>query len=187
MAIMGFVSYFAIPINVVILLVCRFPSVQVGASQDLDTLLMTEKSILSQWLEAKDRVFWTRTNIIVFAILIEHCVIALKVVLAMIIPDVPHKVVSDEFRRERISAQVVKELLEIKFKGGHESFTDMTERLQKEASIAATEMLIEEENDAENGVEEAAEVKMKKKKAAKDKQMALLRKMADSKKAAMSQ
>ena len=90
---MGFVSYFAIPINVVILLVCRFPSVQVGASQDLDTLLMTEKSILSQWLEAKDRVFWTRTNIIVFAILIEHCVIALKVVLAMVIPDVPHKVV----------------------------------------------------------------------------------------------
>ena len=78
-------------------------------------------------------------------------------------------------------------MLEIKFKGGHESFTDMTERLQKEASIAATEMLIEEENDAENGVEEAAEVKMKKKKAAKDKQMALLRKMADSKKAAMSQ
>lgn len=48
-------------------------------------------------------------------------------------------------------------------------------------------MLIEEENDAENGVEEAAEVKMMKKKKAKDKQMALLRKMADAKKAAMSQ
>ena len=32
MYIMSFVSYVAIPINVVILLVCRFPNVQVGAS-----------------------------------------------------------------------------------------------------------------------------------------------------------
>ena len=36
--IMGFISYFAIPMNVLILLVCRFPAVQVGASQDLDAL-----------------------------------------------------------------------------------------------------------------------------------------------------
>lgn len=32
MSIMSFISYFAIPCNALILLVCRFPTVQVGAS-----------------------------------------------------------------------------------------------------------------------------------------------------------
>ena len=46
MYIMGFVSYIAIPINVIILLLVRFPKVQVGASQDLDALDFDEKSVL---------------------------------------------------------------------------------------------------------------------------------------------
>ena len=33
--------------------------------------------------------YWTRANVILFAILIEHLVIALKIVIALIIPDVP--------------------------------------------------------------------------------------------------
>ena len=49
-SIMSFISYFAIPINVLILLVCRFPDKQVGASQDLDELRQEEKSILNQYL-----------------------------------------------------------------------------------------------------------------------------------------
>lgn len=93
MYIMGFVSYIAIPINVFILLVVRFPNVQVGASQDLDALDPDEESILSQYLGKKDRVFWTRTNIFALAILVEHLVIGLKLVISVIIPDVPHKVV----------------------------------------------------------------------------------------------
>ena len=35
-SVMGFISYVAIPINVIILLVCRFPDVRVGYFQDLD-------------------------------------------------------------------------------------------------------------------------------------------------------
>ena len=35
---MSFVSYIAIPINVLILLLCRFPKSMVGAFQDLDQL-----------------------------------------------------------------------------------------------------------------------------------------------------
>ena len=93
MYIMGFVSYIAIPINVIILLIVRFPNVQVGASQDLDALDPEEESVLTQWLQKRDSVFWTRTNIFALAILMEHVVIGLKIVIAMIIPDVPHRVV----------------------------------------------------------------------------------------------
>ena len=89
---MGFVSYFAIPINMIILIVCRFPTVQVGASQDLDNLSPLEESVMTQYLHKKDQVFWTRTNIAFCAILIEHVVIALKIVIALVIPDVPFKV-----------------------------------------------------------------------------------------------
>ena len=134
MYIMSFVSYVAIPINVVILLVCRFPNVQVGASQDLNDLDPEEESVLTQYLQKKDEVFWTRTNIFVLAIVIEHAVIALKILIALIIPDVPARVVTEEFRRTKIEESVVKELLDIKYKGKHETFMDIQERLTRQAA-----------------------------------------------------
>ena len=140
---MGFISYFAIPMNVLILLVCRFPAVQVGASQDLDDLLEKEESVLVQYLHEKDPTFWNRANIILLAILVEHAVIGLKIVIAAIIPDVPRKVTEDEFKRVKIEDAVKKELIEDKYTGEHETFTDMTERLQKQAAQAMKEELAE--------------------------------------------
>lgn len=132
--IMSFVSYFAIPANVVILLYCRFPTVTVGASQKHSTLPIEEEGLLVQFLYNRDPAFWDRTTIIVFAIMVEHAVIALKIVIALIIPDVPHKVQQDEVRREKIIEKAQTELLRIKIDGNHESFNDMTARLQREAA-----------------------------------------------------
>lgn len=89
---MGFVSYFAIPMNMIILLVCRFPSQQIGASQDLDALKDEEESVLVQYLHSKDLHFWNRANIILLALLVEHIIIGLKIAIALAIPDVPHHV-----------------------------------------------------------------------------------------------
>ena len=47
MPIMSFISYFAIPCNTLIILICRFPSVPVGWNQDLDNILDEEKSVLA--------------------------------------------------------------------------------------------------------------------------------------------
>ena len=44
--IMSFISYFAIPANVLILLYCRFPSVQIGASQKTSELDIEEEGLL---------------------------------------------------------------------------------------------------------------------------------------------
>ena len=134
MPIMSFIAYFAIPCNTLILLICRFPSVPVGWNQDLDALELSEKSVLVQYLENKDPNYWNRANIFFFAICIEHLVIGLKIVIALIIPDVPYKVQEDEFKRVKILEKVQKELLEIKIAGNHEDFEDMTNRLQREAS-----------------------------------------------------
>jgi len=43
---MNFVSFVAIPINLVILLFARFPSEPVGYFQDLDNLPLEEESVL---------------------------------------------------------------------------------------------------------------------------------------------
>ena len=90
--------------------------------------------VLTQYLQKKDEVFWTRTNIFVLAIVIEHAVIALKILIALIIPDVPAKVITEEFRRTKIEESVVKELLDIKYKGKHETFMDIQERLTRQAA-----------------------------------------------------
>ena len=87
-----------------------------------------------QYLEKKDPNYWNRANIFFFAICIEHLVIGLKIVIALIIPDVPYKVQEDEFKRVKIIDKVQKELLEIKIAGNHEDFEDMINRLQRDAS-----------------------------------------------------
>ena len=45
-SIMRFISYSAIPINMMVLIYCRFPSVTVGMNQDLESLPFEEKSVL---------------------------------------------------------------------------------------------------------------------------------------------
>lgn len=47
---MDFVAYFAIPMNVIILIVCRFPSVMVGARQDTDNLMPNEEPAVVKFL-----------------------------------------------------------------------------------------------------------------------------------------
>lgn len=146
MAIMSFISYFAIPCNTLILLVCRFPSVPVGFKQDLDDLEFDEKSVLTQYLERRDPSYWNRANIIFLAVCIEHIVIALKIVIALIIPDVPFKVQEDEFRRQKVEDKVQKELLELKFAGNHETFDDEMNRLQRQAAKSVEEDMIARES-----------------------------------------
>ena len=77
-----------------------------GWNQNLDEIPLAEKSVLAQYLQKRDEQYWTRANVILFAILIEHFVIALKIMIALIIPDVPYKVQADEFRRVKIIEKV---------------------------------------------------------------------------------
>jgi len=61
--------------------------------------------------------------------LIEHLIIGLKVLIALVIPDNPAAVQTAEYRRQKITESVNRELIELKFKGGHKTFVEMTEEL----------------------------------------------------------
>lgn len=80
-------------------------------------------------MHQRDPAFWNRANIILLAILIEHLIIGLKVLIALVIPDTPAAVISGEYRRTKVAEEVNRELLELKFKGNHKTFQEMTEEL----------------------------------------------------------
>ena len=157
----------------------------------MDAIELEEKSTLMQYFEKRDPYYWNRANIFLLAICMEHFVIGLKVIIALVIPDVPHKVQEDEFRRIKIVEKVQKELLEIKYAGNHESFEDMTARMQREASHlieeemkrASEEML--KENQEKNETEKMKAEKQARRKQAADKQEAMLRDMANARTKAM--
>ena len=109
--------------------------------------------------------YCNRTNKKVLAVFVEQLAIALKVVIALIIPDVPAKVTADEKKRELIMDQVEKELFEVKLKGGHESFQDMTDRLQREATKIMEETLQRQAEEEEAGIDDHQKKKMQKKRA----------------------
>ena len=104
-----------------------------------------------RYFKERDPEFWTRANIFIIAILVEHAVIGIKIVIAMIIPDLPFSVTQAEMKREKQFEQANRELLEIKVKGNQESFQDMQERLQREAASAQAAMIDEMDDLANEG------------------------------------
>ena len=144
-----------------------------------------------QYLHKRDANFWNRANIILLAILVEHCVIALKIVISLLIPDVPFKVREAEFRRNKIEDAVQKELIELKISGNHETFQDMNDRLTKEAAeesrLFAEMEVAEEDMLAADGVmtEEKAEKAKKRREEASKKKAEMMKKMAEARQKAM--
>lgn len=123
--IMGFISYVAIPINLIVLLICRFPEDRVGYFQDLDTLKESEESVIMRWFMKKDPEYWNRANVILFCIMMEHLVIAIKIIIAKIIPDMPESVKIDETRRETLLKRALVEMRDIKMEGKYETFDEI--------------------------------------------------------------
>ena len=120
MSIIGFISFFAIPINICILLFARHPADRrVGVFQDADTIDLEEQSAMVIYLTNRSS-YWTRTNIFLLAFFIEHLVIALKVVIAILIPDVPSNVKIDERRRRELIPEAERKIELCKKENGME-------------------------------------------------------------------
>ena len=64
--------------------------------------------------------FWTRTNIFLLAFFIEHLIIAMKVVIAILIPDVPGNVKVSEKRRRELIPVAQKKINQLKLESGME-------------------------------------------------------------------
>ncbi len=74
--------------------------------------------------------------------------------IAIIIPDVPHTVQTAEYRRQKIQESVTKEMLELKFKGGFETFQDMNDRMQREAAKIMENVVEEIAGDQDEAVDD---------------------------------
>lgn len=98
--IMNFVSFLAIPINLSILLFARSPANEAtGIDQDLDEIDLSEQSEMTKFFKNRDPSYWTRTNMILVAIATEHLIIGIKVVIQILIPDIPKDVKYAEANR----------------------------------------------------------------------------------------
>ena len=132
-SIMNFVSYVAIPVNLLVLLFCRYPKVTVGYYQDLDNIDPEEESIMISWLRKKDPVFWNRANCVIFCIFMEHIVITLKILIAKLIPDVPFEVIRDEARRDTLEKKALNEMTKLKMDGKFETLEEIHARLMRDS------------------------------------------------------
>lgn len=102
MGIMSFISYFAILSNVLIILFARPTQNPFGVLDDQDQIPPEQRSYVFQFLQNKDGSYWNRANVIFLIFALEHAIIALKVVFALAIPDVPGKVKEAEYKRIQI-------------------------------------------------------------------------------------
>lgn len=69
--------------------------------------------------------FWTRTNILLLALFIEHLIIALKVVIALIIPDVPKNVKDSEKRRREFVLIAQQQIEKCKKESGMQDIAEL--------------------------------------------------------------
>ena len=58
----------------------------------------------------RDSGFWTKYNILLLAIAIEHCIIGLKALIAILIPDVSNNVMLAEKQRKEVYEAAIKEI-----------------------------------------------------------------------------
>ena len=101
LAIMELISIISIPINIAMVFVLGYRE---------------EDSVLIQKLENSDldkpvdEQIWSNANILILLIFLEHAILALKMIFAIIIPDVPEYVLFEEFRHEQIATMAKKEM-----------------------------------------------------------------------------
>ena len=100
MPIMNFISFFAIPINMGLLIFARNPKIDPGYDQDVEAIDQSEQSAITDYLMSNSDKRWTRFNIVMLVVGVEHAIIGLKLVIAVLIPDVPARVKKAEEKRD---------------------------------------------------------------------------------------
>lgn len=111
-SIVNFITFVATPVNFAVLLFARNleGKNEVGSLQDLDNLPIDEQPAFFRYLMQRENDWWTRTNIVLFAVAIEHAILMFGDFIDMVIPDVPKKVGVIERNRKIFEAQAIHEI-----------------------------------------------------------------------------
>lgn len=109
MGVMEIMSFLAIPVNIAIILFTKN-----NRTYDKNG---KEFSVPSAWrasmIDENKNSFWTESNVILFAVLMEHFMMIAKVMLNLLIVDVPVKVETDEKKRQ-IDSKAAHRYLDLK-------------------------------------------------------------------------
>ena len=118
--IMELISMICIPINVALLF-------WTGYKNDEGE----EVTVMETYLTSRNADRWTNTNMLLLLIGMEHAILALKIVFAVLIPDVPEFVLFEEYRYDQVATNAKKEIQRFKLRGKHENYEEMLNRLTK--------------------------------------------------------
>jgi len=100
-----------------------------------------EKSVFVKFLEGRDALreadgldpIWSNVNMLLLLIFMEHVILGLKTVFAVLIPDVPEQVLFEEYKNDRIERTESKNIQSYKLKHKLNNYEDMLNELKKEA------------------------------------------------------
>jgi len=98
------------------LLFARSPGTEIGITENFEAIPIEKMSSMTQFMMNRDSGFWTRYNILLLAIAIEHIIIGLKALIAILIPDVSTHVMLAEKQRKEVIESALKEMEKYKHK-----------------------------------------------------------------------
>jgi len=157
--VMELIAMVSIPINLAIILFT-------GKGEDEDGDFGYSETVL--YLLGKDEKSSTRTifEVVLILILVEHVLLAFKVIMATLIPDVPKEVEDEERKRPKLEEIAEKEIFELKRSAQAHTILEIMETISKEDRDKRTRELEElEEHERMENVDPDANAAKKRRKA----------------------
>ena len=100
--------------------------------------------------------FWTRTNIIILLLILEHILIAIAIAIDIVIPDVPSRVVKAETNRKYLQRSALKKIEKARKRAIQQQIdlkddkTDANDRDKKDPNNLSTLNNMERDQDQEH-------------------------------------
>ena len=123
--IMELISMVCIPINVAVVF-------WTGMKGEDSALVKALNAMDKARVDAGEEARWSHLNIVLLLVLMEHLILALKIAMAILIPDVPEEVLFEESRNEQIATAAKREIQVFKLTNNHENFEDTHAKLQRD-------------------------------------------------------
>lgn len=120
-----------VPINIAIM---YFAGEITKTKDHAGTVLFNNRNSFSEYLGLNNREYWTPVAVVLLCVFIEHGLLALKVIIATIIPDVPGPVIEAEGKRQAIIEYARQDLLEFKVKNKMKSYNEILRETENTAA-----------------------------------------------------
>lgn len=127
--VMEIFAVICVPVNIAILYFTGFVNVIDKPNGKRDFMI---RNLLKEELSKSNPDYWTPLNALLLLVAIEHVILALKIVIAAIIPDVPNQVIRAEEKRPQILEYATQDLKAHKKKTKAKTLKDLKQTQENE-------------------------------------------------------